>query len=76
MAYPDPHLFVQHLRDRLAALAVDARRLSETRGQDLPTKFWDSISLASELLRDWEQSLREYHARCEYPGAQQVKEKK
>lgn len=75
MSFPDPHAFVLHLQDRLAAVAADALRLSMAHKHALPPSFGDAVALAAEALRRWEQEAREARAELEYPGAMPVNEK-
>ena len=71
MSCADPHDFVQHLRDRLAAVAADALRLAHANRHDLPVRFGEMIALAAAELEEWERSARgarlerEYGATCE-----------
>lgn len=66
MACPDPHLFVCHLQDRLAAVAADALRLSLAHHHALPAAFGDAVAIAAEVLRGWEQEQRQARAELEY----------
>lgn len=66
MSCPDPHAFVLHLQDRLAAVAADALRLAAAHHHALPPRFGDAIALAADALRVWEQEAREARAELEY----------
>jgi hypothetical protein len=73
MTCADPHAFILHLQDRLAAVAADALRLATAHCHDLPPRFGDAIALAADALRVWEQDTREGRAELEYGRREPVR---
>ena len=76
VAHPDPHAFIQHLQDRLAAVAADALKISHAHRYDLPARFGEMIALAAAELRDWEQGARAEQLEREHQAAYEANSKR